>query len=183
MAAMQQKKYFSILERYFSAAESIAFPLPQGFSSYFAYLGYHALDFKTFLQYVDRYVLELQMDVIHGIFKSIARNNKHMCHIVQIPKCWLITFASLCNCITDLGNNSQQAIERKHLLLSKVPRSRSSRILKHMNDPRASRILGSDHANAILSGVNGSMSRKNSKGTVIGIINLFYIQSFLKYIY
>lgn len=71
MLPAQQRKYFGVLERYYSAAESIAFPIPQGFASFFSYLGYYALDFKTFMQYVDRNVLELQMDVTCGIFKSM----------------------------------------------------------------------------------------------------------------
>lgn len=73
------------------------------------------------------------------------------------------------NLLVALGNDSPRAIERKHMILSKVPRARAYRILKHMNDSIALRALGTDHANSILSGVGGAISRKNSKGTVIGM--------------
>lgn len=55
------------------------------------------------------------------------------------------------------------------MILSKVPRARANRLLKHMNDSTALRALGTDHANSILSGVSGAVSGKNSKGTVIGM--------------
>lgn len=155
-----------ILERYFSAIESIAFPLPQGFSAFFAYLGYHALDFKTFIQYVDHNVFELQFDVLNGIFKG---------SYIEIIRQFLNKLIDLVNntfklFIIAIGSDSPKAAERKHLILSKVPRSRSYRILKNLNDSRTLRVLGRDHANAILSGANSANSRKNSKAMSIGKI-------------
>lgn len=131
MQSAQKFSLFSILERYHSAAESIAFPLPQGFTSFFSYLGYRALDYKMFMQYVERNVLELQIDVLTAMFRALG--------------------------------TSPEATKRKHSILAKVPRIRASRLLDKMHDSKSLRIMGSDHANAILCGSNSSSFRKSAR--------------------
>ena len=60
-------RLFTLLERYHSATEAVAYPLPQGYNSFLAYLAHRCLPHSVFMQYVQRGVLQLNVDVLREI--------------------------------------------------------------------------------------------------------------------
>ncbi|KAK4299369.1 hypothetical protein Pmani_028344 [Petrolisthes manimaculis] len=61
------RRLFTLLERYHSATEAVAYPLPQGYNSFLAYLAHRCLPHHVFMQYVRRGVLQLNVDVLREI--------------------------------------------------------------------------------------------------------------------
>ncbi|KAK3913788.1 Protein pigeon [Frankliniella fusca] len=67
----RRRLLFWLLERFLLAADTLAFPLPQGFISFFSFLGYRVLSFSAFMQYSLSYSFELQVDVMKAVMSDI----------------------------------------------------------------------------------------------------------------
>lgn len=65
-------RLFTLLERYHSATEAVAYPLPQGYNSFLAYLAHRCLPHHVFMQYVRRGVLQLNVDVLREIVYGLC---------------------------------------------------------------------------------------------------------------
>lgn len=142
MSNSQQNTLFLILERYTLSVDSMAFPLPQGFSSFFTYLGYRALPMALFMQYVERHVFEMQIDVMKIIIAGLLRNFQLSIRIALLI---------LCNLNLDI-EDTKEGVNLKLNLLALLPRSRARRLLNNWNHPVSLMIRGRDHALNILSG-------------------------------
>ncbi|XP_071515904.1 protein pigeon isoform X1 [Panulirus ornatus] len=71
-------RLFTLLERYHSATEAAAFPLPQGYNSFLAYLAHRCLPHFVFMQYVRRGVLQLNVDVLREIIYDLDDTPKNV---------------------------------------------------------------------------------------------------------
>ncbi|XP_066983004.1 protein pigeon [Macrobrachium rosenbergii] len=71
-------RLFTLLERYHSATEAVAYPLPQGYNSFLSYLAYRCLPHHVFMQYVRRGVLQLNVDVLREIIYDLDDSPKNV---------------------------------------------------------------------------------------------------------
>lgn len=145
---------FLTLERYVLAVQSMSFPLPQGFSSFFTYLGYKVLSYEKFFEYSTRFVFELQIDVMKVIMNG---KSGRFFYPFRFTKCIYSYFADI--------SDDEQGIARKLSLLSLLPRSRARRLLKNWDHPASLRIRGNDHAFNVLSGNSAGRSMSLSSSS------------------
>lgn len=67
----QRQLLLTVLQRYAHATDALAFPLPQGFSSFITYLGYKVMPATMFSQHVRCNTFLLNVDVMKTILAGI----------------------------------------------------------------------------------------------------------------
>lgn len=63
----QRRSLLTVMQRLTHAADTLAFPLPQGFQSFITYLGYKVMSDTMFKQYVRCNTFSLNVDVMKKI--------------------------------------------------------------------------------------------------------------------
>lgn len=158
-----------LLQRYRYAIESIAFPAPQGFASFFTYLGYRTLKYSMFLQYIERSVFELQVDVTKIILAGIYTTKNYYLYMLQFFK-YNLTISRRCTQTfwhrpmifrLDISDTKENVVQ-KLKLLSLLPRSRAKRLLNQWLHPVSLMLRAREHAANILCG-EISQSRTGSR--------------------
>lgn len=72
----QRQSLLMVLQRYAHAIDVLAFPLPQGFSSFITYLGYKVMSASVFSQHVRCNTFMLNIDVMKTILAGMNVYNK-----------------------------------------------------------------------------------------------------------
>ena len=68
---------WKLYTRYHYATEILAFPRPDGFASFHTWLGFNVLTYPQFLQYTQRGVLQLNVDVMRKIMTGTGEKILH----------------------------------------------------------------------------------------------------------
>lgn len=151
-------KLFMLMEHYTLALSTLACPLPQGFTPFFAYLGYRVFKFDQFLWHVRAGTFDLQIDLVKTIMTGSFKPLKLICmyaYLHTYTGCIMLgAIASL-----DIKEDKEENVTRKLQLLSLLPKTRASRILNAWPHKMSVSLRARQHASDLLSG-SVSQNRK-----------------------
>ncbi|XP_071790834.1 gamma-secretase-activating protein-like [Asterias amurensis] len=87
----QAYQLFRLIERFFMAVQSVCFPVPPGFQTYFTIQGLRCLDPSMFLQYVDYGVLRLTEEFVSRLMHEVSDDDQDMVNmkieiVSRLPK-------------------------------------------------------------------------------------------------
>jgi len=144
------------------ALTSLAAPLPQGFTPFFAYLGYKVLKYNQFLWHVRSGTFDLQIDLVKLIMAG-TQLFFFFFFFFKLKKLFEveIIFSNL-----DMkDSDDEENISKKLQLISLLPKSRGSRVLNGWSHSAAVSLRARQHASDLLSGVT-SLARKSTFRTM-----------------